>query len=145
MFDYESPITQIIGEMQTKYENGVLKAVQGVGFHVNKEELTKALVYDRGQYEKGYKDGLNASGWIPFTQREMTEDEKESCEVEEGYMLDCPLPEEDEEILVTYSNGTVDVDTFMRDGHECYLDSGNELVTEAVAWMRKPAPYQKGD
>lgn len=83
-------------------------------------------------------------GWIPFTQREMTEDEKEYCETEEGYMLDCPLPEEDEEILVTYANGYVDMDIFMRDGNECYLDSGNELVTEAVAWMRKPTPYKKG-
>lgn len=87
------------------------------------------------------KDG----GWIPFTQREMTEDEKECCGTEEGYMLDCPLPEEDEEILVTYSNGTVDVDIFMRDGNECYLDSGNDLVTEAIAWRKKPTPYQKGE
>ena len=87
------------------------------------------------------KDG----GWIPFTQREMTEDEKEYCETEEGYMLDCPLPDEDEEILVTYANGYVDVDIFMRDGNECYLDSGNELVTEAIAWRKKPAPYQKGE
>lgn len=79
--------------------------------------------------------------WIPFTQREMDEEEREYCGTEEGFMLDCPLPEEDEEILVTYANGTVDVDTFMRDGNECYLDSGNELVTEAVAWMRKPEPY----
>lgn len=93
-------------------------------------------------------DGAEAKwndGWIPFTQREMTEEEKEWCEVEEGYMLDCPLPEDDEEILVTYANGTVDVDTFMRDGNMCYLDSGNDLVDEAVAWMKKPAPYKKGN
>lgn len=84
-------------------------------------------------------------GWIPFTQREMTEEEKESCGTEEGYMLDCPLPDEDEEILVTYANGFVDVDIFMRDGNECYLDSGNELVSEAIAWRKKPAPYKKGN
>ena len=84
-------------------------------------------------------------GWIPFTQREMTEEEKEYCETEEGYMLDCHLPDEDEEILVTYANGNVDVDIFMRDGNECYLDSGNELVLEAIAWRKKPAPYQKGE
>lgn len=83
--------------------------------------------------------------WIPFTQREMTEGEKECCGTEEGYMLDCPLPDEEEEILVTYANGTVDVDVFMRDGNECYLDSGMDLVTEAIAWRRKPAPYQKGE
>lgn len=58
MFDYQSPITQIVSDMQMEYENGVLKAVQNVGFHVDKEELAKALVYDRGQYEKGYEDGF---------------------------------------------------------------------------------------
>ena len=56
MFDYESPITQIVSDMQMEYENGVVRAVQNVGFHVNKEELTKALAYDRGQYDKGYAD-----------------------------------------------------------------------------------------
>lgn len=54
---YESPITQIMGEMTTKYEDDCLKVVQSYGFTVNKEELTKALQYDRGQYLKGYGDG----------------------------------------------------------------------------------------
>ena len=58
MFDYVSPIKQIVSEMQMEYENGVLKAVQQYGFHVNKEELTKALLYDREQYDKGYEDGV---------------------------------------------------------------------------------------
>lgn len=53
---YESPITQILSEMQMSYENECLKAVQNVGFDVNKEELTKALMYDREQYSKGYAD-----------------------------------------------------------------------------------------
>ena len=84
-------------------------------------------------------------GWIPFTQREMTADEKETFGTQCGHMLNCPLPEEDEEILVTYANGTVDLDIFMRDGSECYLDSNNDFVTEAIAWRKKPAPYQKGE
>ena len=54
---YESPVNQILGEMQTTYENNCIKAVQSYGFDVNKEELTKALAYDRNQYEKGYIDG----------------------------------------------------------------------------------------
>jgi hypothetical protein len=54
---YESPITQVLGEMQITYENECLKAVQSYGFDVNKEELTKALQYDREQYTKGHKDG----------------------------------------------------------------------------------------
>lgn len=54
---YESPVNQILGEMQTTYENECIKYVQSVGFDVDKEELTKALAYDRNQYEKGYTDG----------------------------------------------------------------------------------------
>ena len=53
---YESPITAIWNDLQTQYEDGVLKAAQNYGFDVNKDELTKALMYDRNQYEKGYKD-----------------------------------------------------------------------------------------
>jgi hypothetical protein len=58
---YESPITEITNKLQDQlimdYENGVMKAVYQVGFCVNKEELLKALKYDRGQYDKGYSDG----------------------------------------------------------------------------------------
>lgn len=87
-------------------------------------------------------------GWIPFVKREMTEDEKESFG-DFNFMLDCKLPDEDEEILITYKFKDelyVDVDTFMCDGSECYLDSCKDFVTEAVAWMKKPQPYQpKGE
>ena len=54
---YESPITEWQTEMQVTYEDECLKAVQRVGFDVNKEELLKALQYDRGQYLTGYMDG----------------------------------------------------------------------------------------
>lgn len=57
---YESPIEMIIGQMHIQQENGVYKAVQNVGFNVNKDELLKALQYDRDQYNKGYFDGIQA-------------------------------------------------------------------------------------
>ena len=53
---YQSPIEIIQGQLMTEYENGILRAVQNYDIHCNKEELTKALMYDRNQYEKGYKD-----------------------------------------------------------------------------------------
>lgn len=84
-------------------------------------------------------------GWIPFTQREATEDEKELYGEDYEFVLDCKLPDEDEELFVTYANGTVGQDIFLRDGHECYLDSGNEFVTEAIAWQPLPAPYKERD
>lgn len=53
---YESPITLISGEIQFSLEDGVYKAVRQTGVVVDKDELIKALKYDRGQYEKGYAD-----------------------------------------------------------------------------------------
>lgn len=65
---YESPINQILGELQMHLEGETLKAVQNVGIDVDKEELIKALQYDRGQYEKGYKDGY-ADAIVEFVER----------------------------------------------------------------------------
>ena len=56
---YESPINIIISELCTKLESDCVKSVQSYGFDVDKEELAKALNYDRKQYEKGHTDGYN--------------------------------------------------------------------------------------
>lgn len=87
--------------------------------------------------------------WIPFTHRNMDREEFEEFQnvidydyEDNPYILDCKLPEEDEEILVTYASGYVDTDTFLRDGFDCYLDSGCEFVTEAIAWMPKPDGFK---
>lgn len=59
---YQSPIHELtdkmIAEVNMNYENAVMKAVYQVGFYVDKEELLKALKYDRDQYDKGYEDGV---------------------------------------------------------------------------------------
>lgn len=57
---YKSPIEIIYGQMQTQIEGDILKAVQKVDIHVDKEELIRALQYDREQYDKGYADGYMA-------------------------------------------------------------------------------------
>ena len=58
---YQSPIELMIGQMRFEHEKRiegeVMKAVQDVGVTVNKDELIKALRYDREQYEKGFADG----------------------------------------------------------------------------------------
>lgn len=60
---YKCPIEKIYGELQTQMvqedENMVMKAIRKVGVNVDKEELIKALQYDRNQYTKGYDDGKN--------------------------------------------------------------------------------------
>lgn len=57
---YISPIQSYVNDIKFNYDGEVLKAVQSVGINVDKIELLKALEYDRGQYEKGYKDGYKA-------------------------------------------------------------------------------------
>lgn len=54
---YRSPIEIIYGQMETQMEGDILRAVQKYGINVDKEELLRALQYDRNQYEKGYADG----------------------------------------------------------------------------------------
>ncbi len=54
---YEPPMRLIVDRMRTEYEDGALKLVQSYFPSINKEELRKALEYDRDQYDKGYVDG----------------------------------------------------------------------------------------
>ena len=61
---YESPIEKIVQHIQEnliKQEEDHLMAqiTETVGYQINKEELIKALKYDREQYEKGYKDAMS--------------------------------------------------------------------------------------
>ena len=59
---YKSPIEMMMSkavyEAQAQHEKHILRAVLNVGINVDKEELIKALQYDRGQYDKGYADGV---------------------------------------------------------------------------------------
>ena len=54
---YEEVIRTITEGMKTSYDGEIYKAIQRVGVFVDKEELLKALKYDRGQYDKGFNDG----------------------------------------------------------------------------------------
>lgn len=54
---YESVIRIIHDDLRVKQEESVMTVIQNLGIDVNKEELIKALQYDRDQYDKGYADG----------------------------------------------------------------------------------------
>ena len=51
---YEPPITTKIAEY---LDNQIVGEVLKIGIDIDKDELIKALKYDREQYEKGYEDG----------------------------------------------------------------------------------------
>ena len=56
---HESPIKIMETEWSTQMDGNILKAVKNVGIDVDKDELLRALKYDRDQYDKGYRDGVN--------------------------------------------------------------------------------------
>jgi hypothetical protein len=56
VMNYQSPIEVIHTQMQSQIEGEIYKAVMRVGVSVDKDELLKALAYDRNQYQKGYTD-----------------------------------------------------------------------------------------
>ena len=61
---YNSPIELAINEfvqrINKQTDEEIYQAVQRIDVNVNKDELIKALNYDRQQYEKGYADGVRA-------------------------------------------------------------------------------------
>lgn len=130
---WESPIEIIKTDIQTRYEENVMKAVLSCGINVNKEELIKALQYDRQQYKKGYEDAKAEQQWIPCSER---------------------LPQ---------TNGVYNVTRKISDGFECrnisdscYYDGAytwhddtrvnhkRRYLTDVIAWMPLPEPYRKG-
>ena len=58
---YESPISthiqRTVRELSFQLDKAVLKEVLKCNICVDRNELIKALKYDREQYEKGYADG----------------------------------------------------------------------------------------
>lgn len=61
---YESPIEKIFGDIQFQIikhdeEQLMCSVSQAVGYNVDKDELLKALQYDRQQYQKGYVDAMS--------------------------------------------------------------------------------------
>ena len=61
---YISPIeltfNRISEELNTRTEKLIMEAVFETGVKIDRDELIKALDYDRKQYEKGYEDALRA-------------------------------------------------------------------------------------
>ena len=56
------PIIEIASDVvRSKLENDVFEAIYSYGINVDKDELIKALKYDRQQYEKGFADGCRHS------------------------------------------------------------------------------------
>lgn len=58
---YDSPIKVMFGQMESQIDNRIMKAIQQINIEIDKEELVRALQYDRNQYDRGFADGYMAA------------------------------------------------------------------------------------
>lgn len=95
--------------------------------------------------------------WIPVKYRPMTTEERkefaehygiEYCDTADEKALDCPMPEDGQEILISTKWGVCtdvadnDIDC---DGYNTYGLEGNGDWDGVLAWMPLPEPYKKGE
>ena len=130
---YQPPIEIIMGQVRMEQDKEIYRAVQSYGVNVDKDELIRALQYDRGQYEKGYADGLRhrETEWISVDER---------------------LPEEDEAmryfnfgnvIVVTVlavCNKTIQLKNRVFDGENWEWSPQTNYFEEVTHWMPLPEP-----
>jgi len=84
---------------------------------------------------------IQESKWTPLKYRPLTEEERERFSDEIDSVFDCDLPDEGEEVLITFKDGSVGTDTFCKDGDYCYFD--NYDSSSIIAWRHKPEGYKE--
>lgn len=111
-----------------KYAGVYVKVVQ---------DMIEKLQDDLEQDEK-------ENGWIPVKYHQISEKERaeESISNDIQYMLDCKMPDDGQEILVTNGETTWQ-DTCFIDSNGYYLDGGYDWI-DITAWMPLPKPYKEG-
>lgn len=113
------------------------------GYEINDAEDKRALL-------KSYFDGIpSAQQWIPIKMRPMDAEEREYWKShfdyelvdEDAVMFDCKMPDDGQEILVSYRKW-ICMDKCEIDGG-CYGLEGNGDWDGVVAWMPLPEPYEE--
>ena len=99
-------------------------------------DIVNTLLSDLEQDEK-------ENGWIPVKYHQISEKERaeESISNDIQYMLDCKMPDDGQEILVTNGETTWQ-DTSFIDCDGYYLDSGYDWI-DITAWQPPPEPYKE--
>ena len=99
MNEYNCPIKMLVVDMTSELSKFIEDAMfceikQTIGFDVDKDELIKALKYDRNQYEEGYqagkRDSMKFASWEPIEFGTSFKCSNCSCEVEWQTSQYCP-------------------------------------------------------
>lgn len=99
-------------------------------------DIVNTLLDDLEQDEK-------ENGWIPVKYHQISEKERaeEFISRDIHYMLDCKMPDDGQEILVTNGETTWQ-DTSFIDCDGYYLDSNYDWI-DITAWRPLPEPYKE--
>ena len=133
------------------YRAIVLPVLQNVLIKTNYEGKGYS---DAIEFEKDFNEILRLaekaldSEWIPIKQRPGTDEEYEEfckygdCPREYFRVFECPLPDDDQEVLVTTRWGHVCIDIWHRDVDCCYFETYCD-DDDVIAWMPLPESYKK--
>ena len=137
-FMYECPITtynsEIYDKQMVERENAITtKISETIGIDVNREELIKALNYDRHQYEKGYADAK--AEFTPKWTR--VEDGLPETHEDKHY---CPKVSDNVVCKVKDGDDIIDMVCFLKEFYDG--EKKWNTVYEVIAWM--PIPKYEG-
>lgn len=59
-----SMVEKAMKDVQNQREEHIIQVIKGYGVNVDKDELIKALQYDRKQYQQGFEDGIEKASEI---------------------------------------------------------------------------------
>ena len=118
-------------------------------YAVGRSNALTDFKYDIKQLAEEFATDTNVgnNSWIPTKTRPMTDEEKEYYSEylfeDNGFIYECPLPNDGQEVLITSNYGSVDKTTF-------YTDCGNyfenyEDYDEVIAWKPLPQPYKESE
>lgn len=85
----------------------------------------------------------NDTRWIPVKYNVMTEEERKAGGFSNDivYYLDCKMPDDEQEIIVTDGKYVWADTCIVDDGFA--LDSGHDWIEDVIAWMPMPEPYKE--
>ena len=106
----------------------------------------EGTAYELGLKIMGYIENMDdekENGWIPVKYHQISEKEREEESISKDihYMLDCKMPDDGQEILVTNGETTWQ-DTSFIDCDGYYLDSNYDWI-DVTAWRPLPEPYKE--